>query len=428
MASKRILYVVILFTVLLLSGGVLTFFMPEVVATTRLLLIAAVCVALMDTFMLGQAAARPSNGTPIVSALVPPAQTDLIFQKAVALPPTRSLAEITHELRTPINLIVGFCETLIAPVHANHQALPVSYWHDIDAIYRNAKMLQQAIENVLGALKTEAPLAAHASAKSASVERKTVSAPRLVAEPAAQENVAPTPLRRKVVVMDDDPNIVKLFERHFSQFEVAFLKNVRDIEQLDFQPTAVILTSEQADAQIPEIAHLTNSQATIITCAVPGARLPETYEKTAFLTKPVTFEALSQALAHLNVSIRDVLIIDDNRDNVEMITRMLESMPQTYRIWKTYSGREGLALMHEQRLDVIILDVLLPDTDGLVLAQYIRSDLRLSWVPILMMSAYEDPAIVSLPPVGKISILEFAGVQPSELIHHIESLVALFNL
>jgi len=41
---------------------------------------------------------------------------------------------------------------------------------------------------------------------------------------------------------------------------------------------------------------------------------------------------------------------------------------------KAYSGREGLALMRYQRPDVVVLDVIMPDVDGLTILQIMQND------------------------------------------------------
>jgi CheY-like chemotaxis protein len=66
--------------------------------------------------------------------------------------------------------------------------------------------------------------------------------------------------------------------------------------------------------------------------------------------KPVAFDALMSALERTGAALRSVLIIDDNRDNTEMLSRMLSSVPEPPDILKAYSGREALALRRKSRM------------------------------------------------------------------------------
>ncbi len=68
----------------------------------------------------------------------------------------RFAANVSHELRTPINLIVGFSEVMILAPEVYDELLPASYRADIDAVYRNAKHLQNLINDVLDISQLEA--------------------------------------------------------------------------------------------------------------------------------------------------------------------------------------------------------------------------------------------------------------------------------
>ncbi len=68
----------------------------------------------------------------------------------------RFAANVSHELRTPINLIVGFSEVVILAPEIYDEPLPASYRADIHAVYRNAKHLQNLINDVLDISQLEA--------------------------------------------------------------------------------------------------------------------------------------------------------------------------------------------------------------------------------------------------------------------------------
>ena len=68
----------------------------------------------------------------------------------------RFAANVSHELRTPINLIVGFSEVMILAPEVYEQPLPAGYRADIQAVYRNAKHLQNLINDVLDISQLEA--------------------------------------------------------------------------------------------------------------------------------------------------------------------------------------------------------------------------------------------------------------------------------
>ena len=58
-----------------------------------------------------------------------------------------------------------------------------------------------------------------------------------------------------------------------------------------------------------------------------------------------------------------VLIVDDNTDTVDILTRLLSRHGMT--VLSAYSGRECLDIIRGRAVDVILLDVMMPEMDGL---------------------------------------------------------------
>jgi DNA-binding response OmpR family regulator len=80
-----------------------------------------------------------------------------------------------------------------------------------------------------------------------------------------------------------------------------------------------------------------------------------------------------------------VLIIEDDQSIADMMTIYLEE--EGYTVSSASDGAEGKNLLQAIDPDVIILDVMLPDTDGITLCRYIRT---VSLKPILMVSAKKE--------------------------------------
>ena len=143
-----------------------------------------------------------------------------------------------------------------------------------------------------------------------------------------------------------------------------------------------------------------------------------------YLMKPVVFETLMAALERTGALLRTLLIVDDNRDNMVMLSRMLDSIPEPPHLLKAYSGREALALLHEETPDVILLDYVLPDMDGIALLNSLRTDSRLARIPVLLMSAHRPPDIPPVPGATQLTLFRLTGFSPPQLARHIEALFA----
>lgn len=105
-----------------------------------------------------------------------------------------------------------------------------------------------------------------------------------------------------------------------------------------------------------------------------------------YLTKPIDKDQLIRELKRLEkrFEIYDILIVDDEPKDVELMAKYLE---ENYTVSKAYGGEEGLLRVRESRPDLIILDLMMPDTDGFeVIARLKKSD-ETKDIPIIIVSA-----------------------------------------
>jgi CheY-like chemotaxis protein len=80
------------------------------------------------------------------------------------------------------------------------------------------------------------------------------------------------------------------------------------------------------------------------------------------------------------------LIIEDNENNRVLITRLLEK--SGYRTLLAATGMEGITTAVRQRPDFIILDIQLPDMNGLDVLRAIRSSESGHRVPVIAMTSF----------------------------------------
>jgi len=78
---------------------------------------------------------------------------------------------------------------------------------------------------------------------------------------------------------------------------------------------------------------------------------------------------------------KKILIIDDDSAFLNLVEQVLT--PKGYEVFKASSGREGLRLMFDQRPHLVLLDVVMPGTDGWQVCSRIR---EISDVPIIMIT------------------------------------------
>lgn len=78
-----------------------------------------------------------------------------------------------------------------------------------------------------------------------------------------------------------------------------------------------------------------------------------------------------------------VLLIEDDRDIANLVALHLRG--EGYQVDVHHNGSEGLEAAQHQPYDLLILDLMLPGTDGLSICRTLRSDSR--YLPILMLTA-----------------------------------------
>lgn len=89
---------------------------------------------------------------------------------------------------------------------------------------------------------------------------------------------------------------------------------------------------------------------------------------------------------------RTVLVVDDDRDQLTVLCDRLER--QGYKTLTADSGELGLTLARTQHPDVILLDLRLPDVDGLTVCQELADLPDTSCIPVIILSGMERPDII----------------------------------
>lgn len=86
---------------------------------------------------------------------------------------------------------------------------------------------------------------------------------------------------------------------------------------------------------------------------------------------------------------RKILFIDDEERLLEVMKTNLEI--EGYDVITAISGRTGLASAVVDQPDIIILDIMMPDIDGWEIARRLRSDPSTKYIPIVMLTALDEP-------------------------------------
>jgi DNA-binding response OmpR family regulator len=80
-----------------------------------------------------------------------------------------------------------------------------------------------------------------------------------------------------------------------------------------------------------------------------------------------------------------ILAVDDSDEILWLLERMLESAGHQVMLGR--NGREALALAHAHRPELIVMDVMMPEMDGLEAVKSLRACDETSRIPVILVSA-----------------------------------------
>ena len=85
-----------------------------------------------------------------------------------------------------------------------------------------------------------------------------------------------------------------------------------------------------------------------------------------------------------------IFVIDDDSAVTDLLSVLLNT--QGFQVWATNSSSEGLTQIRENKPDLVILDLMMPEMDGWEVCKAVRA---FSDVPIIVLSALNDPSMVA---------------------------------
>ncbi len=83
-----------------------------------------------------------------------------------------------------------------------------------------------------------------------------------------------------------------------------------------------------------------------------------------------------------------ILVVDDEKDILELVSYNLQK--EGFEIATSKNGEEALTLVNKESYDLIILDLMMPDIDGMELCKVLKSSEETASIPIIMLTARSE--------------------------------------
>jgi signal transduction histidine kinase/CheY-like chemotaxis protein len=241
-----------------------------------------------------------------------------------------------------------------------------------------------------------------------------------VAEPDAQAAAPEAGGAGGILVVEDDPRSADLL-RVYLEGAGHTVSIARDgVEGLELarrmHPAAVVL-----DVLLPRLdgwellARLKRDPGTSAVPVVIVSMLDERGAGFAlgaaeYLVKPVDRDELLTALDRWTGTLGDgrtIVAIDDDARDLELVEAALA--PHGWSVLRASTGEDGVELVRRERPSVVLLDLLMPGTDGFAVVERLRADPDLADVPIVVLTSKDMTAEDRARLNGRISFLARKG-------------------
>jgi class 3 adenylate cyclase len=239
-----------------------------------------------------------------------------------------ALAHLRHELRTPLNHIIGYGEMLLEEIEPGGSAILAA---DLRGIHAHAQELLGLINDFLSPARVEAG---------------AVDLAHLPAELAG-------PVDRILTLG----------------------QTLRD--------RAV---AESASDLLPDVERICAAAERLRTLIAQGVAPPPAHDRAA--DGPAAGAVARQEPTAASAESARLLVVDDNEDNREMLARRLSRQGYATRV--AASGRDALEALATEPVDLVLLDVMMPEMDGYEVLGRLKADPAWRDIPVLMISALDE--------------------------------------
>jgi signal transduction histidine kinase/CheY-like chemotaxis protein len=236
----------------------------------------------------------------------------------------------------------------------------------------------------------------------------------------------PSSPQRVAMLVTRSPSAAALVSRSLTSYRTVVVSELQQawLAAQQLMPQAILVDTEAEEFDQARLRHFVETlnlpRALVVTCPLPGEEpLRKRLAVDSYLIKPVSREGLWDVLRQFSENLNRVLVVDHDQDFVRLISRMLASPVRQYQVTHAYSGQEALEMARRSRPEIMLLDLNLPDTNGIRVIQAIRADPALKRMRIVVVTAYEEVDSSNLL-AGLICVAKTPGLTAVEVMNWIQ--------
>ena len=243
-----------------------------------------------------------------------------------------------------------------------------------------------------------------------------------------------SPTADRVLVIDDDATARELIADHLKAEGFSVVTAAGGVEGLklakELRPTAITLDVLMPDLdgwsvltalrQDPELAEIPVIMITIVDEHRRGIALGAA----GYLTKPIDRERLRHVIGRFRAPARPtrVLVVEDDAVQRERMLGWLDGPQWTVR--EAENGRVALRRIQENKPDVILLDLMMPEMDGFAVVAALQKEAHWQDIPVIVITARDlDAKDRERLNSGVQSVLVKERFRPADLVERVRRLV-----
>jgi CheY-like chemotaxis protein/two-component sensor histidine kinase len=217
----------------------------------------------------------------------------------------------------------------------------------------------------------------------------------------ASERPRPADKRPLVLVVEDNLQAANLLQRYLDRGGFRSVVAADGTEAVakarELHPVAItldiLLPGIDGWSVLTELKHLeaTRDIPVVVVSVVDNPELGLALGAIDYLVKPVDGKALLQRLAKYTFTNKvgtqetRILVVDDEPANVEWLEGVLK--PAGFSVISAGGGQEGIDLAKRERLDLVLLDLMMPRVSGFDVVEALHADEKTRSIPIMVLTA-----------------------------------------
>lgn len=209
----------------------------------------------------------------------------------------------------------------------------------------------------------------------------------------------PVPSAQVALVIEGNLEIISLYRHYLARIGYDVVGTAQVGQALEmviaYRPSLVVLDVDIGDGAgwqlLEQLTTLVDTADIPVVVATMNGDTERTRQLGAagHLLKPFSEEQLVAVVrqAEEAAGYQRILLVDDKPETVRLFRETLEASGEYYVVQAT-TGQEALAILQQpQAVDLVILDLRMPEVDGFEVLQALRSDERTAHIPVLVLTA-----------------------------------------